>query len=499
MNKPPINGLMLDMARVTEQFDHYLAMAKDAADFGYNTIFAHVTDNEGCAIVFDARPELAGPHALTKPQLQQWIDAANGAGVSIIPEIECFGHTRFIHDLPKYKHLAMPASGHFNAINPIHPDTHAILEDLLRETAERFDSPYIHAGFDEVNLGDRTVLGDAVAGKDDWEIFADMVNHVHAIITRLGKRMMIWGDHLISEPRIAERIPKDIIICDWQYHPDLTDKTTHALIDAGFQVLCCPASSRSGDMLMPRSNTLGNLQRFARIAHDAGDSVLGLVNTCWCPARMLCDTERFAFAVGAAWFDNPEADPLDVVSRFVEQRFGITDQPRVLAQAIIDLSMLIPHNGLFRRIMQTETSAKAPPSPITASEAHQMASIANTAIDLRAILKSQRDRATFHQDELDNYLLVCDLIQWFDQLAMLRLKPQDAKSSSAIAMAGTVLLDRCRHDWNRRRHADDPVQQHDTYGEHDGLISNFTKALAQLTQAQPTDPVSMTGQLGALN
>ena len=478
-----IRGLMLDMVRVTERYEHYLDVTDAMPGWGYNTLFAHITDNEGCAVAFDSRPELASPKALSKDQVRQWIGRAESQGVSIVPEIECFGHTKFIHGHPSYKHLAMPASGHFNAINPLHPDTHAVLEDLITESAELFDSPYIHAGFDEVNLGDTSVLGEPAKNKTPWELYADMVCTVYSMISPLGKRMMIWGDHLVSEPRIAERIPDDIIVCDWQYHGDLNDSSTKLLLDLGFEVVCCPASIRSGDMLMPRANTLDNLQRFSRIAHGAGDRVLGLMNTAWCPGRLLCGTELFAHALGGAWFQGPEADPVPVMRHFLAERFGI-EQPGTIAETLLDLSVTIPHNAVLRRVMQTEASSKAPASPITAGERRQVALIAEKVASLRSTIESARSQVTKNQGEYDGFLLVCDVIAWLDRLAGFRLDEASCDTLPDLLEKGNGLLDRCKTDWARRRYEDDPYRDNDPYSESDGLISNFTKALNGLDTAE---------------
>lgn len=488
MKRLEISGLMLDMVRVTERYEYYMDVAQTASGWGYNTLFAHLTDDDGCAMIFDSRPELATPHALTREQVQQWLETARDHGLSIVPEIECFGHTKYIHTLPKYKHLSVRGVGMHNAINPLHPETHAIVADLLRETAELFDSPYIHAGFDEVNLGDGSALGSEAAGKADWEVFADYVNHVHGIITGLGKRMMIWGDHLVSEPRISERISKDIIICDWQYHPDVNTSSTHALLKMGFDVICCPSSSRSGDMIMPRSNTLGNLQRFSRIAHAAGDRVLGLINTVWCPGRMLCDMERFALVLGGAWFNDPEADPLPVVSRFVTERYGV-EPPDVLAEAILRLSTLMPHNSLPRRIMQTETSWKAPPSPITASEVRLMHEVALAVEMIRSVFESLSGWVKYNEIEYRNYLLACDLIKWWDRLARVRLAYGANMQTQTAIELGEHLIRQCNTDWARRRYDDDPKRENDTYAETDGLITNLVRSVADMKVASESAAV----------
>ena len=482
MRQLEISGLMLDMVRVTERYKHYMDMAETASGWGYNTIFAHLTDDDGCAMIFESRPDLATPHALTRQQVKDWIRTAKKNGLNIIPEIECFGHTKYIHTLPKYKHLSVKGVGHHNAIHPLHPDTHAIIGDLLREVAVVFDSPYIHAGFDEVNLGQGKALGPAAVGKEPWEVFADYVNHVHHIIDGLGKKMMIWGDHLVSEPRIGKRISKDIIICDWQYHPDVNTQTTKLLLDMGFTVLCCPSSSRSGDMILPRSNTQGNLQRFSRIAHSSGDNIMGLVNTVWCPGRMLCDTERFAFALGGAWFNDPEADPEPVVCDYVSQRFGV-DPPDLLAEAILRLSILMPHNSLPRRIMQTETSVKAPPSPVTDAEVRQMHEVALAIKPIRAVFESLRNQVKQNEAEYDNFILACDLIDWWDQLAKTRIGWEACDDPAAIKEQGKTLLKRCKDDWERRRFPDDPKRDADTYAEIDGLITNLLKSINSMDVA----------------
>lgn len=493
-----IRGLMLDMARVTERFDHYMEMARNCSGWGYNTIFAHVTDNEGCAVVFNRRPELATAYALDRDKINLWIEEARSHEISIIPEIECFGHTRFIHDLPRYKHLAMPCSGHFNAINPLHPDTHAILNDLIHDAAEMFDSPYIHAGFDEVNLGDTTILGDAAKDKETWEIYAEMVVAVHQMITRYGKRMIIWGDHLVSEPRIAERIPKDIIVADWQYHADMTDKSIAALIGMGFQVIASPSSSRSGDMLMPRANTQDNLQRFSKIAHGAGDGVVGLMNTVWCPGRMLCGAELFALALGGAWFNDPDTDPLIVTEAFVTERYGISNNSEPIAAAILELSSIIPDNSLLRQIMQTQTSNKASNAPIAPAQGREMATIAESAMRLREAFVNHQHHVTEHRYEYDNYILVCDFIDWVSQLGEYRLTMNESDQRASLAEQGAGLLLRCRTDWETRRYHDDPKKDQDPYGEQDGLISNLAVAVSQLNHSSSATQDAKPAYRGAL-
>ncbi|MFP3386668.1 family 20 glycosylhydrolase, partial [Tritonibacter sp. SIMBA_163] len=83
---------------------------------------------------------------------------------------------------------------------------------------------------------------------------------MHEMVSATGKRMMMWGDHLAKEPRIIDAVPKDVIVCDWQYQPDVSEDRVQRLLDAGLDVIATPASVRSGEMLMPGLQAQHNLR-----------------------------------------------------------------------------------------------------------------------------------------------------------------------------------------------------------------------------------------------
>ena len=59
-------------------------------------------------------------------------------GIEVIPELETFGHTRYITDKTEYQHLTAGKRTkeiHFNAINPLHEDTHSLMFQLIQSVA----------------------------------------------------------------------------------------------------------------------------------------------------------------------------------------------------------------------------------------------------------------------------------------------------------------------------------------------------------------------------
>ena len=98
-------GVMLDLARLTERHDYYLSFLPWLSKWGYNLLHLHFTDDQGCALRFPSRPELATPHAFTADEMREFAAEARRHGLEIVPEIECWGHTDFITRLKRYRHL----------------------------------------------------------------------------------------------------------------------------------------------------------------------------------------------------------------------------------------------------------------------------------------------------------------------------------------------------------------------------------------------------------
>ncbi len=493
-----IKGVMLDMARVTEKHSYYDSLLPRLASWGYNTIFAHFTDDEGCAMQFKRRPALATPHAYTQDEMRDWVRKAARHGLTVIPEIESFGHTNYIHDRKKYRHLREPIEGCFNAINPLARETHAILADVVAETAEVFDAPFIHMGLDEVNFGASRQVIAALKKKEKWQLFAEHVCRMHKLVTKAGRRMMMWGDHLLSEPRIADAIPKDIVICDWHYQRDVAADTVRFFTKRGFDVICCPASNRSHDMILPNAVTQINLQRFARIAHagpatapgydtlrrdersavTSGRRVMGLMNTVWCPQRMLCGNEQFAMALGGAWFNDPEADPREVVATFVKDMFGVSGTASV-AKAILKLSAIMPVRQELRPLLDSD---KLPAQPLTALECEHAGRMAADAEKLAAVFHARKTGVKTNAALYGNYALAAELLNWACRIALART---DGSLNKTHLKEGKKLLARCIRDWNRGRHASDPKRDlNGNPGRWPGaLIPNLHLSLTRLAKA----------------
>ena len=191
--------------------------------------------------------------------------------------------------------------------------------ELALELYEAFDHPeFFHVGCDEAyNAGSCSLC----ARYDYSELFADHLRFFHDLFRERGCRIMMWHDMLLdrADPRwngficfgnrslseLYKTLPKDIVICDWQYspvfYPDGSPRedwiTSEFFQNAGFDTLSCPWLSAELILSIGR--------------HAAKKHQFGVLQTVWHKDR---DGALDFYGAGSAAAWNPEAGSRPVVT-----------------------------------------------------------------------------------------------------------------------------------------------------------------------------------------
>jgi len=463
-------GVMLDSARLTERHSFYFDLLPHLAKWGYNAIWWHFTDDQGCSLRFDTRPELASRGSFSKREMKEFISCAGDHGIEVIPELESFGHTGYITKLKQYHHLSEAIEGErFGAICPSNPATLEILADLIREVSELFTSEYIHAGFDEVNFGSCPRCSERLAKEKPWEVFAHHVETVRDIVAGNDKKMMMWGDHMCSEAELTHRIPKDIVICDWQYFDVDTSAVTY-LLEEGFDVICCPALINAFKVIHPREQNLQNIKEFAKAAaacESAG--VLGIMNTVWCPYRHLQGAVVHGIALGASLLRNAGLEPESFSEEFARDYFGVADADAV-GRAMRYLYEVVPELLLVKSLVPLNRDEFEPLVPMEIRECERMG---REGARILATLQANRTHVDRNISQYEDSIVTTEIVVGLAQ------NGEDIKRLFEIATMDDLLKGACREPraqdllraladrtrslharasdrWNRTRFEDDP-------------------------------------------
>jgi hypothetical protein len=308
---------MLDPARCVEKISYYQRMIAFCAAWGYNTLLLHLTDDQGSAFHFRRYPEFSSPQALDAEEWQGLVTFAERHGVELIPEVEALGHTAYITRSRRFAHLddAPDTPDEYSGMCPLEPETLDVLTHLFVEVTRVFPSRWLHVGCDEVVLGKHPTTQRALVQTPLWRIYAEHVQRLQQVVSGLGRRMIIWGDHVISEPCIASALSRDITVHDWAYWPDPKPEHITATVRQGFPTIAGPALVWAGAALRPAQRNLDNVAEMARRSRASG--ALGTIVTVWVPTRFPPEILWPSVALAGALVRGD--DPLEAQDEFIRR------------------------------------------------------------------------------------------------------------------------------------------------------------------------------------
>ncbi len=433
---------MLDPARLMEKKEYYRNLLPWLREWGYNTLHFHITDDQGSALVFPSHSELSKDGAFTAAEMREFVKTAAKLGISVIPEIESLGHTRYITDKPMYRKLgAAPESG-FNALDPDNADARRLLADLVHDAAEIFRCDIIHAGLDEVNLGALPRYKE-VPREKLWKPFAKHAAWVHELVRKAGCRPGMWADHVLGAPQMTGGFKRDVIMFDWHYGPHVDATTPKLLLDAGFEVWYAPATSCWMQTRgIPSGDNIANLRHASAISNLHRKAGLkGIVNTIWCPWRYLPGGIDWPMALAGHLFSVEREDPC-FAHEFARAFYGLSAaDARSAGDAIAALHELAPKRDLFDRIMFN----KNPKDPFTRMDVDVASAIEKRAVAIQGVLKKLALKARRNADRLNDLALSAELLR-----RMGRFGAHSRKRGGLLP--GSGFIKQALRAWRRDRH-----------------------------------------------
>ena len=323
-----MNGLMIDCSRLMERHDYYFKLLDFMAEWGMNTLLFHFSDDHGLGIELKGFKKLVMKNAFTAAEMKKLINYAKKRKIEIIPELETFGHTRFITDHPDYKHLYAGKKTKrldFNAIDPLNPEALRIIKKMIKATLDIFPGKHLHIGCDEVDMAEycKSRKLDVV---DTWTGY---VNQIISITRELGRVPMMWADHISHDPKIAEKLRKDVVVVDWRYEDGLKAGVSAKLAKDGFEkIVGAPSLACYGYRFFPTDIAFKNTVQMSKLADKYGYA--GIINTIWCPYRYFQEAQYYGIAFSAESVRGKGKVDMDKFqTKFAKKVFGTALTPEL--------------------------------------------------------------------------------------------------------------------------------------------------------------------------
>ena len=301
-----IRAVQLDLARQMETQYFIKNFIDFIADNGFNLLLLYLEDRVRTA----SYSYPADSECYTTDQMREVVGYAANRGIDVVPCISLLGHAeRFLRhpELVGLAELRNGGIGRFGQTGldvfcPSNPAVYEFFEKYLAEICAIFPSEYFHMGMDEAwSVGYcETCAPQAAVFEGEQRLFLHAINQGYRILRRLGKRVMMWDDMFEYYRDILPEAPRDLIMVNWQYQPDVRHQKGH-FIDSevgnrlalyerlGFQYLIAPSDFCSS-----------NVRTFTEYA--AAFQPLGGLLTCWEKSKYFMHKSLPVFAyAGRLW------------------------------------------------------------------------------------------------------------------------------------------------------------------------------------------------------
>ncbi len=257
-------------------------MVDEAQKAGFNAVVVSLVDG----VRLDKAPWRPLENAWSKNELENWVSYARSKGMEVVPEIKLLTHQeKFFQD--RFPDLM------FNAVT-YDPRQESVYDNwvfpLLDEVIELINPRVIHIGHDEAvgwNLRHRLKILNFGESMLPAKLFLADVLRVHDYLKKRNIKTWMWGDMLISPEEfptmldkhlhggvngygkaLRDKIPRDIVICDWHYFDDQMDFTSLSVMqNEGFRVI---------GATWKKPETIHNFSRYA-----AEHNAYGMMATTW--------------------------------------------------------------------------------------------------------------------------------------------------------------------------------------------------------------------------
>jgi len=274
----PVRGCMVDIARQTEKLEYLFGLAERLANMRCNMLMLYFENK----LAFSKHPLLHAPMAYSSDDMRRLARHCTSLGLELVPCFATLGHCENFLKTPAYRNLA--DGNRIYQVNPRNRDVRRMMQDMFEDwKGIHPKGRYVHTSLDEAPyMGHCRQTKDYIRRHGREGLIADYINWQHQTLSGLGYRMMVWGDMLRHYPDVLKSIPKDIMICEWNYDA-IGERDVQALElyrTHGFETLAAPAASRSAQIHMPdRSQLQHNIPDFVRLAVE--QQTAGVLCTQW--------------------------------------------------------------------------------------------------------------------------------------------------------------------------------------------------------------------------
>lgn len=322
-----VRGISDDISRgQVSTLENFKKIIRFMARYKMNTYMPYIED----VLQLKSFPSIGvGRGALTASEVRQLVEYAGNYYIDVVPVFQTLGHYENILSQKEFlRYAEFPGAA---SLNVSYDSTYIFLETALKEVFSLFPSPYFHMGADEsydVGLGKSSHL---VEKSNIAQVHLDHYKKVYDIAKKYGKKVIMYGDIILSHPEILDGLPKDIIVVDWHYRAEFDYPSTRVFRTAGHEYYVSPSVWNFQSTFPTNVNAIPNIKYITKSGLENGST--GMINSNWGDfgSEMIKELNFYGYAWGAqcSW-NYKKSDEAKFSQDYFYDFFGVND-PRAVS------------------------------------------------------------------------------------------------------------------------------------------------------------------------
>lgn len=196
---------------------HVALIERILSKFKFNAIFAQAD-----YVRWESARNIWHRAGASKEEVAALLRAAREHHMEVVPLIQTLGHVEWLYNNDQNLELLEIPPEQSNAryvYNPLNPRVYQVLFPILEEAVRLFQPRYLHIGHDEVRNVVPFPWSEEGKRLGFGELFVRDVLQLYGFLRARGVGTMMWGDVLLTHDfaPLVERLPRDIVMVDWQY------------------------------------------------------------------------------------------------------------------------------------------------------------------------------------------------------------------------------------------------------------------------------------------
>lgn len=221
-------------------------------------------------------PDIAPSDGLTAEEIHELEVFAAPYHIEIFGNQQVLAHADKTLRIPFYRDMADTKSNY----HPGKKETETFLKNQLATVSRSYSSKFFNINCDETEgLG----TGKAKAYVDSVGVSQAYVQHIakiHDMLSKMGKRVLIWGDIACKDTGILQCLPADIVPVVWSYAPAAHyDELMLPFRERGFDFMVAPGLSMWSHIFPMADVYTVNIANMVRDGWRNG--AIGVMNTAW--------------------------------------------------------------------------------------------------------------------------------------------------------------------------------------------------------------------------